>query len=286
MSGLTYIGPLGNLMEVKCPAPGIPTGRPRSSSVRSTLGGKAKVQQGALQHRPMAWAIPHAQPSDVDNLNGLWHGTFGPPPFYWYEPAAAVVNMLPPESASPYAVDGLAGWELFSGAGPLADGGSLTLPDGSVHAHSLSVPTVATFAIGPIMPFLPGRTYGAWGVASTSASRAVTIFLAYCDASGAPLLSGGYGTVVSTASGVRSWATTLTGTPPATSAGLRLLVNTPADSLVTTLAALRVAETDSALTEWHPGRGLPRVAILDVPETLQQAYGETRSDYTVALQEV
>lgn len=286
MSGsLTYIGPLGGLLSVRCPAPSLPAARGRSSFVQRTLAGRAFVQLGALSGRQFEWTIPDAEPSEVDNLVALFHGTWGSPPFYWYEPVSARVNMLSPESASPFAVDGLAGYTKLSGSGTIADGGTVTLPDGRKTAHSLALGAASTTAESPILPVIPGKMYAAWGVVTSTTSQPFTATLVYCDAAGAELGSGS-GTVTTTASGVRVWATTLTGAQPAGTVGVRLRLASGAGGTTVRVPVARVAETTAVLTGWNHGRGLPAVAMTGVPEVLQDSTDNTRSSYTVSLVEV
>lgn len=280
MSRVTYLGPLGGLLAVRSPAPNIPASRARPTSVQRTLDGNAYVQLGQLSGREFTWSIVRSTPAEIDNLVALWHGTYGKPPFYWYEPLSAVVNMLKPEAASPFAVDGKTGWSLLSGTGPLADGGAV-----APYAHSLSIPTVSTTAISAVAPILPGRSYAAWGVVTTAGSELFTAQVVFCDAAGA-VLAGGEGTVSTAATGIRSWATTVTGAAPANAAGVRVKLISPAGASTVRVPIVRLAETTVPLTRWHHGRGLPEVAITYVPETLQQGWGATRSDYQVSLVEV
>lgn len=131
-----YLGAAGSLVPFKCPS-SVGIGAARPSSARLTLGGRVKVQRGALSRREWSVDIGTATPDEIANLQALELG--GTPPWVWVEPYAQVTNMFSPEQSVL-----LSG--TYSGAG-WVEGGAVSV-DGASAPRSASHSTGGTVDFG------------------------------------------------------------------------------------------------------------------------------------------
>jgi hypothetical protein len=258
----TWIGRLGALRELRCPAPvEAPVDRP--SSERRNLAGMRSVQRAPRAARAWTLVMPWSTPAEVAALTELEAGSLANPsvPVYWYDPYAAAVNMLRPSVASP----GLWGDEPYE-----ASGGTLTYSvlDSALHLVDVS----AGEALAPTVPVIVGRTY----TASVYVSASSTARLRWVDAAGSTL---------STTSGTTGTGRiSVTGTAPSSTAGVRLILD-PATS--GNFNRVQLTET-AAILDWLPGEGIPRVSVSGLQRTHQAVWedGTVRSDYTAEMLEV
>lgn len=258
----TWIGRLGALREIRCPAP-IEAPVDRQLSQRLNLAGMRSVQRAPRSARRWTLSMTWATPAEVAALVELESGSLANPstPTYWYDPFAAAVNMLRPNVASP----GLWGDEPYT-----AVGGTLTYSvlDGALHLVDVS----AGQAVAPTVPVIEGRTY----TASAYASASSTVGLRWVDDAEVTL---------STSTGsAGTGRVSVTAAAPAGAAGVRAVL-TPA----TTGNFNRVQLTETvAVIDWLPGEGIPRVSVSGLQRTHQAVWedGTVKSDYSAEMLEV
>lgn len=121
-----YLGPAGNLIGFRASAVNITP--EASASYLVTLGGRRKAQLTPQQPRSWRLNIAAATPAQLGQLSGLVQGLYGPPPWVFVEPWAAVTNLLSPAAA-------LLKPGTWTGIGDV--GGTVTLSDGSRPVHSI-----------------------------------------------------------------------------------------------------------------------------------------------------
>lgn len=241
----TYIGPFGRLLAIDAPTPGMDGTVTRASREIQLITGTTRRQRAPKVARRWTWEIPLAKADELSSVVGLERGMFGPPPFYWYDPVSAFLNMLSDQASSP----GLGGpdwWRPFTTdpadvqlAGPVDIDGGRTLASSIEPLATLTIPADRE------LPVLEGRTYTAsmfTGVADA------TVELGWIDAAGAPV-----GTPQS--SGAGSGRRVATGTAPSGAAGATLTVTAATGGIV---SGLQLTETPAAVP-WHPGLGIPQI---------------------------
>ncbi|TDE02829.1 hypothetical protein [Jiangella asiatica] len=259
----TWIGRLGALQEIRCPAPvEAPVERP--STPRLNLAGMRSIQRAPRSARRWTLSLAWATPAEVAALVELESGSLANPsvPTYWYDPYAAATNMLRPSVAAP----GLWGDEPYEAVG----GGTLTY---SVLGGALPLIDVPLGeAVAPVVPVLEGRTY----TASTFASASSHVGLRWVDADGVTLST----TAGSTGTGRLS----ATGAAPAGAGGVRVVLD---PDVAGNFNRVQLTETATVI-DWLPGEGIPRVSVSGMQRTHQAVWddGTVRSDYTAELLEV
>jgi len=281
-NGVTYIGPLGNLLPVKCPAPDLPAARYVATSVSYTIYGRAKVQKGRMGTRAFEWSLALATPNDINNLLALHHGVYGRGPFWWYDPVSVKRNMLKPDVAAPFTVGDEPGFTVTAGGAitrsvvDVQDAAGVILAD-----QSLSM-AAATTAQSEQIPVIPGLTYALLGYVNPSVAEASTISLQFYNVTNATVGAAVVGTKSTTGWGPIALAATVA---PVGAAYARVIIQSGATGL-SRFGNFRLAESPVVLSQWVAGHGVARVSILDVPEVYLESYGVTRSDYSAVLQEV
>lgn len=98
---LTYIGPLGDLREVRCPDSPMPSTRSRTITTRRNLAGMAIVQRAPRITRSWDWTLSGATPQELAALIEMESRPAALSPIYWYDPFATKTNMLRPSVAQP-----------------------------------------------------------------------------------------------------------------------------------------------------------------------------------------
>lgn len=247
----TLIGPFGQLLEVDAPTPGLVSLQERASRELQLISGAVRRQRAPRTARRWTWEIRVATGDEVSSLLALEQGVFGPPPWYWYDPVAAKLNMLSDRAASP-GVGGAAWWVAFTDDpadvdldGPVALDGGRTAPVGVVSNATLTVPADVR------IPVVTGRTYtGSMFVSGGDG----TIALSWIDADGDPVGS-------PSSSGSGSGRRVASGQAPGGAAGIELTVDLASNVAA---AGLQLTETTGAVP-WHPGVGIPQVEVVGGP---------------------
>lgn len=261
----TWLGPLGNLREFKCPPPH-PVAASRASATLVTLGGVAKVQRAPRRVRTLTWSFAEESPDDIRELLALELGVYGIGPYWWYDPVAAGLQMLPVGVASP----GLGGDELFGTSGTAA------LDYATVAPYALGV-TGSGEAEAPVVPVFVGRTY----IAAAEVSADARLRLRWVNSAGA--------TISNTDGSTGTTRRTVSGTAPANSVGVKVVLDPTSSVAEVNFSQLQLTEGSSALT-WEPGPGMPQLSIVGGLEQVYQladsANSDFRRDLTVQLVEV
>ena len=148
-----YLGSLGRLVELKCPASqsvSIDDGY----SFETTLEGRVKAQARTVRPRQWSVDIGAATPAELADLLAFAGGEWGNGPFVWVSTDAPVTNLLTPEVSlcGPQAVFS----SSVSRSGPMAlgdgqwSGASLTAtdPTGTLWVGASKAPT-------PVLPGVP-----------------------------------------------------------------------------------------------------------------------------------
>lgn len=262
----TYLGPFGNLLQIKCPIDPVEAPIERSGTEQFTLEGYRYVTRPSAAPRSWNITVDLANPDEVGPLIALEQGVYGPPPYRWYDPAAALVNMLTPGGAAP-GIPGVQPWESAVPATPLV----------IVGPNSLDVPSAATEAQLPAVPVLPGRAYVASALfLDRPGGTAANLRMRWVDAAGATI------STLSTA-GVSPNRVVVTGTAPVNAAGAVLIFD-PNTSTSGRFGSVQLREgtTDAA---WHAGLGVGVVSLLSgLSRQYQQVYDDSRSGVLVQVQ--
>ena len=214
---MMHIGPLGNLIAVRSPAT-FPSSPERAGKSLTLSNGQGRTYRSPRTKRSWTWGLDWATDEDVDNLIALEQGAFGPGPYRFYDPMAAVMNMLPDVLAA--IGTGPAPWRWVGYSPTTAlPGGPITLDDGRTLANSIIPQQTLTFPVrnnqlDPI-PVFPGRTYT---FTAHLAGGSGTLTLIWTDANGDPLIGGMASSLHDTG------RIEVTGTAPAPAAGVLLSV--------------------------------------------------------------
>lgn len=244
-----YLGSLGRLVELKCPATQA-VGSDEAFTFSRTLEGKVKAQTRPVSRRVWSLQVSTATPQEVGTLAGFTSGEWGRGPFIWVSPDAPVVNMLTPEQAScdPAIIT----------AGSVSKTGPLALPEGGYAGRSLfnSDPAVNLVFGLQVTPVLPGQPVTASAFLVGAGSK---VGISFQAADGSQISS-----TLSTASGVAGIATRLavTVTAPANAVSARVY-----GSNSTQGARPAITWTDRVF-EWGDGQGCPRAVVSSLSRDL------------------
>lgn len=267
----SYLGTLGRLVKIECPASqNIDTSERYSYS--RTLEGRVKAQVMPLARRSWDVNVNAATPSDVGTLMAFTHGEWGNGPFVWVAEGAAVTNMLTPAVAScgPEAVR----------AAAVTVVGPLLLPDGSWAGRSLANATPGSWLMfGPsTVPVIPGARVTASAYLLGAGAKVGVQFL---NAAGSPITQ-----FTSTASGVAGVATRLSVTATVPALAVSCVVYGANAS-----QGVRPALTwTPQLMEWGDGQGCDK-ALISAPRrnlvlALDDPRGGRYTDASFTVQEV
>lgn len=271
----TWVGPLGGLVQVRTSS-GITPHIERSVNLRTTLGGVQKAQLGLRTTRTRAHTLSVTKPEDVASFEALIAGEYGVGPFHWIDPWAQVSNLLTPAAA----VLDTGTWYASTAA---AFGGPVALADGGRAGRSLTVDS-AGIAYWPAdgtkftpMPCVPGVPVTATAYVS---GTGVTVAIHWVQADGTAI-----STVTSaavTVPGPTLQQIAITGTPPASAAGMYMTV---AGADVITRPA--ITWTDQPMP-WRAGQGLPKVIVTALDSEVQLAHKNAGAlaTYTFTVTEV
>ena len=238
----------------------------RPSSVKTTLGGRDKVQWGSMPSRE--WSVK-VNPWEGDYYHGLealvW-GAYGPPPWAFITPHMATTNLVTPKAS------------LFSQS-PLTTSGGVTLLgafqglDGTRHPVSLNAPSGNVyFAVRT--PVVPGPVTG-----SVYATAGTRFHLHVRDVTGAVLEN------VNTTAKADGERVSLTVDAPPGAAYVWLAVAASAGPGV--VAGPSVTLTDKPLPySWGQGVDAVFVDKLDTSPMLMNQHTGTMSSYSYTVQEI
>jgi hypothetical protein len=254
----TYIGPFGNLLQIKCPMDPVEAPIERGGTEQVTLAGIRYVQRPSNALRSWNLTIDLAQPDEIGSLIALEQGVYGPPPYHWYNPVAARLNMLTPGAAAP-GIPGAMPWVSAVPANALA----------VVGVNQLEVPSAATQAESPVIPVLADEEYTASAdfLDRPGGTTEGVISMRWVDAAGATISTSSSGTVTSPNRAV------VTATAPSTAAGVVIVLN-PTTATTGRFGSIMLRQASSDRT-WHPGMGATAVSIpAGLGQQFQQAYDD------------
>ncbi|WP_372699425.1 hypothetical protein [Arthrobacter sp. JSM 101049] len=268
-----YLGQLGRLVELKCPAQQQVAAEDRFS-FQTTLEGRVKAQVRPVGRR--TWQVgtsdattPAQQGAIMSFLNGEW----GPGPFVFVSADAPVTNMLSPDAAS------CAPGAFTAGPGTaVGEAGPLLTPDGWAGRSYSNNGAGAIFHGSEQVPVIPGSkaTASAYVLGAGAFVR-----IAWYDAAG-----NGLGTASSTITAtagtvVQSW---ITATAPAGAASAFVC------SVNATASALPALTWTDTLFPRSDGQGCPKAVVHGASRNLVLASREARggrySNISFTVQEV
>ena len=240
-----YLGSLGRLVELKCPASqsvSIDDGY----SFQTTLEGRVKAQARTV--RPRSWSVDigAATPADLADLLAFAGGEWGNGPFVWVSTDAPVTNLLTPEVSlcGPQAVFS----STVSRTGPMA------LGDGRFSGASLMTSdpngTLWVAASKAPVPVLPGQPVTASAYVLGAGGK---VRLHWVAADGSAM----NGTVTSAGTGTAGTPQRLhaTGVPPVGAVSCTM-------STTKALQITRPAITwTDKLFDWQPGEGCQKAVL-------------------------
>jgi len=254
----TYIGPFGNLLQIKCPTPGMSAPIERAGSEQFTLDGYRFIQRPTVAVRRWEMQIELATPDDVRHLYALELGVYGPPPWQWYNPAAAHINMLTPWLSAP-GVPGPRKWVSGSATALIYSAPNV-----------MEVPSAALQALSPAVPVFPGRDYVASAdiLDRPGGTSTGVLSMRWVDAAGATI------STVTSAAETSPNRLVVTGEAPVNAAGVVLILD-PNVSTTGRFGSIQLREGTTDDVEWHVGMGVEGVSIAT---GLQQIYQEVYDD--------
>lgn len=268
----TYLGPFGNLLQIKCPVDPVEAPIERNGTEQVTLAGIRYVQRPLNALRSWNLTIDIASPDDVGPLIALEQGVYGPPPYLWYNPVAARVNLLTPGLAAP-GIPGTMPWTTLIGS-PVVPG-----------VNQIEVPAASLQAESPVIPILPNEPYtvSAQMLVRPGGSTSGTVGIRWVTATGSTIIEVRSSVTVSPNRAVR------THTAPANAAGAVVLLD-PDTGTTGRFGSIMLRQASSDRT-WHAGMGNSAVSIpAGLGQQFQQAYDDSadgiRSQIQVRLVEV
>lgn len=266
---LSYIGPFGCLRPIACLPPQIEAPSPRPSSRGVTIWGVPFTQQAPRRASTYTLELGPATPELIRELVALEHGSYGPPPWRWYNPYAATLNMLPQGAAVPgslYELENLGGSVINDSPPTMFDPDLCLAYSVQVAGNAVTGIAVTGGAFAPAreglpdpVPVIPGRTY-----TFTANGQAVTgsgwfTRLSWVNAAG-EVISDSDGSVIP-ASALVATRGEVSAAAPTGAAGVLVGVHSvDDDGLVDSVTALQLTETAEPVT-WYSGVGMPRISI-------------------------
>lgn len=238
-----YLGTLGRLVELKCPADQATPADDVFTFTR-TLEGRVKAQARPLSRRQ--WSVRAGKtstPKEVGALAAFAAGEWGRGPFIWVSADAPVTNLLTPEQS-------LCDPSTLFSAGVTATGPLSLGVDGWAGRSFTNPAPVTPFYFGSeAAPVVPGQlvTASAWVVGAGSGVRvrwvdSAGVFISTSSSAG----SGGAGVAK---------RVSVTAMPPANAAGAQVQATNASQA-----ARPALTWTDT-LFEWSDGQGCPKAVI-------------------------
>lgn len=268
-----YLGQLGRMVELKCPAQQQVTPAERYS-FRPTLEGRTKAQVKPVGRR--VWGLSTSEattPAEAGALADFANGAWGRGPFVFVSADAPVTNLLTPEQAScdPAVLNGSA--PTNSVAGPM-----LT-PDGwAGRSFMNSTPAQLLWFGTGHTPVLPGQSVTA-SAYLLGAGAAVRLY--FYDAAGATINSHTSTVTATAGTVVRSHVTR---TAPANAVSCRVL------AVNATQGARPAITWTASLFEWADGQGCTKAVIHGLSRNLvmasREASGGRYSNLSYTITEV
>lgn len=273
---MAWIGPLGALVEVRTPR-GLAPSVARATTYRTTLGGVRKAHQAPRALRQLAVDLSYSTPEQVATLAALVSGEYGPGPFWYVDPWAAVTNLLTPAASTLEP----GSWTM---TGTVVAAGAVPLVGGGRAGRSLALASTADQVFLPRrngarddVPVVPGRRVTA-SVYATGA--AVSVRIQWVDTAGAGI---SIATAVGSFAGPALGRVAVTATPPAGAAAM----------YVVAFGASRIARPAVTWTDeargWYPGQGMPRCLVSGLDTNVVLAHDDTAgqgAQHTFAVTEV
>lgn len=251
-----WIGPLGSLIEFKCPS-AVESSSEDPHVYFRPLGGDVAVTRLGDGTRPRVWdvSVSAARPDHVAALEALAVGAFGPGSFVFVPPAAETQNMLGRRDAMCLGTPG-SGYVLDVGGTPV-----LTTEGYAGASYSATSQTPATLTLGdaPVMPGLP-ITGKVWAQTITGATA--TLQLVFYTAGNAQV---GASEVVSSSDTAGTYLST-TMTAPADAAYVRLRASGAV------LTHPQITWTGEPRT-WAPSKASANVIVSPLSDALRRATG-------------
>lgn len=261
----TYLGPVGSLIEIKCPAELNISGGRAVSLTRTLSRQKAFMARAGSRE----WSAQLSEATTPGQVSGLsWLAEFGNPPFVWYPPDATVGNILDPAVAAlaPARHNGLEGALVEVEPGVWVKS---AVPNGST---TLGMPYRGS-SLDPI-PIIPGRplTISAWLQGSDAG-----IGLVWRDIQGNTVSSGGTRPSQNLAKLTRVSRTVA---PPLGAVTVSLILHCQ-------MAAGPAVTLTDAMTPYSPGKGCKRTVIHGLSEAVTLATAkQSMSGYSITVSEV
>lgn len=266
---MIYLGTLGRMIGIKCPASQNVQAEERYS-FQTTIEGKRKAQAKPIGRR--TWSLNTSDattPAEHSKLAQFANGAWGPGPFVFVSADAPVSNMLTPEVSTCGPEAKIA--SVISVAGPWYIG------NGVYSSRSLlnTDPSVVMYFGSTRAPVVTGRkvTASAW---VNGAGAAVRLF--WYDANGALISSSTSSVLATTATVVRSW---VTATPPANA--VACLVG----AVNCSRAAQPAITWSDELLDWSEGQGCPKAVVSSMSrDQVLAVAGHTYSNVSFTVMEV
>lgn len=263
-----YIGPLGALVEFECPSSLAPT-TSRAASSRASATGVIKEQQAPRTNRQWQVGIGLATPSQIAGLAALVEGEFGPGPFWFVDPWAAVTNLMTPRAST--LQEGY--WATVSGT--WTPGGSYVTDDtGQRVGSTLACPVGGSLRM-PTYPQPNGATPTDFVPVIPGRPVTCSVWMTGVDADIRVIFRDAYGDIVSrvdsapqTIVGGRLRRVHVSTTAPIGAAGVEFRPRNARQ------VARPAVTWTSAPVDWHVGQGAPRTTVTGLDQDVIMAIAD------------
>lgn len=271
---MAYLGTLGRLVELKCPAEqsvSVSDGTTFEETLEGVI--QAQVRPIAVR-RQWGIGISTVTPRDAASLLAFALGEWGRGPFVWVSADAPVTNLLSPDVS-------VCGESAVLGA-TVSQAGPLVLPDGVAGRSLFNSNTAQNLYFGTATtPVMPGQPVTASAYLVGAGAR---MGVNFHDASGA-YISNAFGS----ADGVAGSAKRLSVTVPAASVPANAASVAPFGGTATYGTRPAVTWTDQ-LFDWQPGEGCTKAVLTglskDVVLALRDPSHGRYANFSFAITEV
>lgn len=267
-----WIGPRGNLIEFKCPS-AVESSTEDAHVYFRPLGGAVSSTVLGDPVRPRVWNVDvsTARPDQVNGLQGIAEGEWGPGPFTFIPPAAETLNLLGKRDALAMGGEPGTAYTIQNGGAPAV---TTEGPAGSAYITTREVPVTLRMGWAPAIPGRP-VTGKAW--VTGNPTRRGALWLSFRDVAGTELSLSSF-VYTSGAEFLSVTATPPAGTASVVLSAMGMLLTRPQVTWTTTPRA------------WAPSAASTNVVMSALSNSMRRATGaageEQITDHTFTVQEL
>lgn len=211
---MIYLGSLGRMIGIKCPASQNVQAEERHS-FSTTLEGRRKAQVRQAGRR--TWSLQTSDattPSEHSLLSQFANGAWGNGPFRFISADASVTNLLTPAAA-----DCMPGEYVLTSGLTMSEGVPMLTPDGWAARSFIKSTNNGLYFGKDMLPVLPGVPVT---VSAYVRGNGGAVNIVWYDSAGSSISAHYGGVTAGTTNVIRSW---LTATPPSNAVSFRFQAN-------------------------------------------------------------